>query len=111
MRDMLVYSKLGPQNQRIPCKVYGRTVRREKGEKGRITQVIILNRRNCVHLIFCAQCGKRYVGETKKLNTTRMSMYEIMHGEIRGTWERAHCSTLCNRWSGEPESMGTETQP
>lgn len=75
LRDMLVQSKLGPQNQRISCKVYRRTERGEKGERGRITHVIPLNRRYCVHLIFCAQCGKRYVGKTKKLDTMRMSMH------------------------------------
>lgn len=47
----------------------------------KITQVFTTKTTNCVYLIFCTKCGKKYVGETKNALFTRLAQhrYNIKH--------------------------------
>lgn len=95
--DRLVHSQLGPASGKGKKKTLdtlkkgGRSGLRVRGGQSgvyKLTQAIPLNRRNCIYLIRCAWCGKRYVGETRNLILTRM--WGHWHGVRKGTLRKGN---------------------
>lgn len=81
--NMLVHSKLGPASRGCKGRVRVTLVREGRSGVYKVKQDIPLNRKNCVYLIRCSLCGKRYVGETK--NTILTRMWGHRHAVRRGT--------------------------
>ncbi|KAK9962712.1 hypothetical protein ABG768_008066 [Culter alburnus] len=86
--DMLVHSKLGPVNGKSKERTRGTLVRGGRSGVYKMNQAIPLNRKNCVYLIRCSLCGKKYVGETKNSILTRM--WGHRHGVRKGTSWKGH---------------------
>jgi len=88
LRDILVHSRLGPTNNRILEKTQDILVRGRQRGVYRIARNIPLNRKNCVYLIKCSLCRKRYTVQTKNSILTRMWAYR--YTIRKGTGRKGH---------------------
>lgn len=70
--DLLVHSKLKYTTAGTTNRTTETFVRGLRRSVIRIDRPVSLNTQNCIYLIFCASCGRRYVGETKNSIRTRM---------------------------------------
>lgn len=98
--DYLVQSRLSKPNEKQKKGIVRRYVRGVNGKVFKLSQIIPLNKSNCIYLISCHTCGMRYVGETKNSYGVRMAahMYAIRK-EVTGkgqsftfyeAWPREH---------------------
>lgn len=78
LADILIRAKLPALHQEKPQVLEAQFVRLQfvKNTKEdkivKIKQLFHTRTKNCVYLIFCSKCGKKYVGETKNDLSTRM---------------------------------------
>lgn len=79
LKDYLVRAKLPPLQQVTKMNIISETFVRLKYVYNRKTKLIFKITQqftpltsNCIYLIFCAQCGVQYIGETKNSIRTRM---------------------------------------
>lgn len=88
LQDLLVHSKLRPAGQTAGTKSGEILLRGKHRAVYRIPRNIALNQKNCIYLIKCSWCGKRYVGETGNSILTRM--WGHRHTVKKGTQRKGH---------------------
>lgn len=78
LRDILVQAKLPPLVKQKPSRIETHFINLKfiKNDKEKtwikIQQGFSFKSKNCVYVIVCAKCGKKYVGETKNALSTRI---------------------------------------
>lgn len=78
LRELLVQAKLPPLKRKKAQRlaIHFTTLKFIKNDKEKkwigIQQAFSFNSKNCVYVIFCTTCGKKYVGETKNALSTRI---------------------------------------
>lgn len=75
LKDYLVHSRLSKPNEKKRKRTVKKYVRGANGRVFELPQIVPLNRPNCIYLISCKKCGKRYVGETKNTILVRMAAH------------------------------------
>ena len=82
-RELKGMSKCGKPCSACPYIMTGREVRITQYETWKINRKVSCDTFNCVYLIHCEKCGKKYIGETGRLLKNRLSDHRgYIHNQV-----------------------------